>query len=125
MKALEHGVSQLRDPKGLPLSQRLFRNLHAILLESGRGAEHQPGEYRHTQNWVGGVRPQDAAFVPPPPHLLEGLLAGLESFLHDPDVPSLVRAGLAHAYFETLHPVLDGNGRISPSSHPARAHQRR
>lgn len=112
VKALEFGLEQLRDPQGLPISLRLLRKLHGILLAEGRGAQKQPGEFRRTQNWIGGTRPGNAAFVPPPPHLLDDLLGGLEEYLHNTSVPSLVRAGIAHAYFETLHPFLDGNGRI-------------
>lgn len=110
--AIEHGVARLRE--GFPLSLRLIREMHAILLKSGRGAAKQPGEFRRSQNWVGGTRPGNALFVPPPPNLLNGCLNALESFLHSEDLatPPLIRAGLAHVQFETIHPFLDGNGRL-------------
>src|SRR2546426_335178 len=112
VRALEHGLESLR--RGLPVSKRLFREIHEVLLESGRGADKQPGEFRRTQNWIGGTRPGDAEFVPPPPHLVLDCLDALERFLHDrPERTSpLVKAALAHAQFETIHPFLDGNGRI-------------
>lgn len=110
--AMEHGVSRLRG--GFPLSLRLIREMHAILLRSGRGAAKQPGEFRRSQNWIGGTRPGNALFVPPPPNLLDECLDGLERFLHSEDaaLPPLIRAGLAHVQFETIHPFLDGNGRL-------------
>jgi Fic family protein len=108
--ALEHGMQRLRE--GMPLSNRLLREMHAILLSRGHGAEKQPGEFRYTQNWIGGTRPGNAHFVPPPPHRVMECMASLERFLHDELVPALIKAGLAHAQFETIHPFLDGNGRI-------------
>ncbi len=111
--ALNHGVQRLRD--GFPLSNRLMREMHAKLLASGRGSAVSPGEFRRSQNWIGGVRPGSAAFVPPPPHRVQECMADLERFIHDIDdtgLPVLVRAGLAHAQFETIHPFLDGNGRL-------------
>lgn len=108
--ALEHGMQRLRE--GMPLSNRLLREMHAVLLSRGRGAEKQPGEFRRTQNWIGGTRPGNAHFVPPPPHQVPECMAALERFLHDETTPSLIKAGLAHAQFETIHPFLDGNGRI-------------
>jgi Fic family protein len=110
--AVEHGVSRIRS--GFPLSLRLIREMHAILLRSGRGAAKQPGEFRRSQNWIGGTRPGNAFFVPPPPHLLDDCLGALERFFHseDPALPPLIRAGLAHVQFETIHPFLDGNGRL-------------
>jgi Fic family protein len=110
--AIEHGVARLRD--GFPLSLRLIREMHEILLTSGRGASKQPGEFRRSQNWIGGTRPGNALFVPPPPQELDGRLGDLERFLHvdDPALPPLIRAGLAHVQFETIHPFLDGNGRL-------------
>jgi Fic family protein len=110
--AIEHGVTRMRG--GFPLSLRLLREMHAILLKSGRGATKQPGEFRRSQNWIGGTRPGNALFVPPPPNRLDECLDGLERFLHNEDaaVPPLVRAGLAHVQFETIHPFLDGNGRL-------------
>jgi Fic family protein len=110
--ALDHGLRRMRG--GFPISNRLLREMHAILLRSGRGAAKQPGEFRRSQNWIGGTRPGNAAFVPPPPEQVEPLMAVLERFLHGEPVemPPLVKAGLAHVQFETIHPFLDGNGRI-------------
>ena len=109
--AIEHGVSRMRG--GFPLSLRLIREMHAILLKSGRGAAKQPGEFRRSQNWIGGTRPGNALFVPPP-NRLDECLDALERFLHSEDtaLPPLIRAGLAHVQFETIHPFLDGNGRL-------------
>ena len=105
---------QLRDPKGLPISVRLLCEAHRRLLSGVRGASKQPGELRRSQNWVGGTRPGNAAFVPPPPEHVPTLLAEMEQFIHSPatDLPPLVRVALSHAQFETIHPFLDGNGRI-------------
>lgn len=110
--AIQYGLRRLRD--GFPLSLRLIRELHAILLQSGRGAAKQPGEFRRSQNWIGGTRPGNALFVPPPPDWLMDCLDAFEKFLHfdDPGMPPLIRAGLAHVQFETIHPFLDGNGRL-------------
>lgn len=108
--AMEHGLKRLRE--GFPLSLRLLREVHGVLLEKGRGKEKQPGEFRTSQNWIGGSRPGNALFVPPPPEQVIECMGGLENFLHDESIPSLVRAGLAHAQFETIHPFLDGNGRV-------------
>src|SRR5215467_9298546 len=110
--AIEHGLKRMR--KGFPLSLRLIREMHAILLHSGRGASKQPGEFRRTQNWIGGTRPGNALFVPPPPDRLNECLDAFEKFLHvdDPQLPPLIKAGLAHVQFETIHPFLDGNGRL-------------
>ena len=108
--AMNHGLKRLRE--GFPLSLRLIREIHAELLAKGRGAEKQPGEFRISQNWIGGSRPGNALFVPPPPDQLIASLGNLETFLHDENTPSLVRAALAHVQFETIHPFLDGNGRI-------------
>ncbi len=108
--AMHHGLRRLRE--GFPLSLRLIREIHAELLAKGRGAEKQPGDFRTSQNWIGGSRPGNALFVPPPPDLLLTCLGPLEIFLHDESTPSLVRAALAHVQFETIHPFLDGNGRI-------------
>jgi Fic family protein len=108
--AMNHGLARLRE--GFPLSLRLLREIHGQLLAKGRGSEKQPGEFRTSQNWIGGTRPGNAGFVPPPAdHLIE-CLGALETFLHDETVPSLVRAALAHVQFETIHPFLDGNGRV-------------
>jgi Fic family protein len=108
--AMEHGLKRLRE--GFPLSLRLLREVHGVLLAKGRGSEKQPGEFRTTQNWIGGSRPGNALYVPPPPDQVVECMGALESFLHNKSVPTLVRAGLAHAQFETIHPFLDGNGRI-------------
>ena len=110
--ALEHGMKRLRE--GFPLSNRLLREMHATLLSRGRGVEKSPGEFRHTQNWIGGTRPGNAHFIPPPPAHVEECMAALERFIHAEETPypALVKAALAHVQFETLHPFLDGNGRI-------------
>lgn len=110
--ALDHGLRRMRE--GFPISNRLLREMHAILLRSGRGSAKQPGEFRRSQNWIGGTRPGNAAFVPPPPERVEELMAALERFLHgEPsEVPPLLKAGMAHVQFETIHPFLDGNGRV-------------
>jgi Fic family protein len=96
------------------LSLRLIREIHGILLSKGRGQDKDPGEFRRTQNWIGGTRPGNALFVPPPPHLLMDCLGALESFIHSEteDLPLLVKAALVHVQFETIHPFLDGNGRL-------------
>ncbi|MBC7348465.1 MAG: Fic family protein [Candidatus Aminicenantes bacterium] len=110
--ALEHGPQRLQD--GFPLSNRLIREMHAILLSRGRGSDKSPGEFRRSQNWVGGTRPGNAHFVPPPPGAVEECMSALERFLHDKTLPypTLIKAALAHVQFETIHPFLDGNGRI-------------
>ena len=110
--ALEHGLQRLRED--FPLSNRLIRELHGILLSGGRGASKDPGEFRRSQNWIGGARPGNALFVPPPHLAVADCMADLERFLHceDDGLPTLVRAGLAHVQFETIHPFLDGNGRV-------------
>jgi Fic family protein len=108
--AMNHGLARLRE--GFPLSLRLLKEIHHELLMKGRGSEKQPGEFRTSQNWIGGSRPGNALFVPPPPDQLLDCLGALEKFLHDESVPSLVRAALAHVQFETIHPFLDGNGRV-------------
>ena len=104
----------LHSPGGLPLSVRLLCDAHRLLLDGARGAGKQPGELRRTQNWIGGTRPGNAAFVPPPPEQVPALLADLERFIHDPEptLSALARVALVHAQFETIHPFLDGNGRI-------------
>lgn len=110
--ALEHGMGRLRE--GFPLSNRLIREMHERLLARGRGADKQPGEFRRTQNWIGGTRPGNAHYVPPPPQFVEEAMSALERTFHDPDsgYPVLITAALAHVQFETVHPFLDGNGRI-------------
>ena len=109
VEAMTHGLQRLRN--GFPLSNRLLREMHEILLATGRGAQKTPGEFRQTQNWIGGTRPGNAAFVPPPPQDVQHCMGELEKFLHS-DTPALVKAALAHLQFETIHPFLDGNGRI-------------
>lgn len=106
---------QLRDPKGLPISVRLLCDAHRLLLNGVRGAGKQPGELRRSQNWIGGTRPGNAVFVPPPPENVPQLLTDMERFIHDgvTDLPPMVKVALIHAQFETIHPFLDGNGRIS------------
>ncbi|MEW5707986.1 MAG: Fic family protein [Pseudomonadota bacterium] len=110
--ALEHGLRRLRG--GFPLSSRLIREIHGVLMSSGRGSHKEPGEFRRSQNWIGGSRPGNATFVPPPHTAVPDCMSDLERFLHatDDGLPALVRAGLAHVQFETIHPFLDGNGRI-------------
>ncbi len=112
VSALEHGVTRLRE--GFPLSNRLIREIHEKLLSRGRGSEKSPGEFRRSQNWIGGTRPGIAHFVPPPPSQVENCMAQFERFIHDEHVPypALGKAALAHVQFETIHPFLDGNGRI-------------
>ncbi|MBA4184974.1 MAG: Fic family protein, partial [Acidobacteria bacterium] len=110
--AVSHGVKRLRE--GFPLSLRLLREVHEVLLQTGRGSTKQPGEFRRSQNWIGGTRPGNARFVPPPPENLMQCLGDLEKFLHDDPVktPTLIKAALSHVQFETIHPFLDGNGRV-------------
>lgn len=110
--ALNHGLRRLQE--GFPLSNRLIREMHAVLLSRGRGSEKSPGEFRRSQNWIGGTRPGNAHFVPPPPDAVQECMAALESFLHGESnpYPALIKAALAHVQFETIHPFLDGNGRI-------------
>ena len=112
VQALELGLQRLRG--GFPLSLRLIREIHAVLLQNGRGSKRTPGEFRRVQNWIGGKDPEEAVFVPPPPNHLDECLSAFESFLHDSEVrtPTLVKAALAHVQFETIHPFLDGNGRL-------------
>ena len=110
--ALEHGLNRLRGR--FPLSNRLLRETHGVLLSHGRGSSKAPGEFRRSQNWIGGSRPGNAAFVPPPHAVVPDCMTRLERFLHaaNDGLPGLVRAGLAHVQFETVHPFLDGNGRL-------------
>lgn len=110
--AMEHGLERLRD--GFPLSLRLIREIHGILRQNGRGSGTTPGEFRRSQNWIGGTRPGNALFVPPPHDQVPELMGRLELFLHDEShgLPILIKAGLAHVQFETIHPFLDGNGRL-------------
>jgi Fic family protein len=110
--ALDHGLRLLQG--GLPLSLRLFREIHGVLLTKGRGSNQTPGEFRRSQNWIGGTRPGNAAFVPPPAEEVLECMSKLELFLHDQPEPTpvLLKAALAHVQFETIHPFLDGNGRL-------------
>ncbi len=114
LRALRWVQEQLRAPSGLPISVRLLCEAHRLLLDGARGAGKQPGEMRRSQNWIGGTRPGNAVFVPPPPEHVPELLANLERFVHaaTTDLPPLVKVALIHAQFETIHPFLDGNGRI-------------
>lgn len=107
--AMDHGLERLKG--GFPLSLRLLKEIHAILLRSGRGSDKSPGEFRTSPNWIGGTRPGNALYVPPPPEEMTHALGDLEKFLHG-DEPLLIKAALAHVQFETIHPFLDGNGRI-------------
>jgi Fic family protein len=109
--AMEHGLARLRE--GFPLSARLIREIHARLLARGRGHRKEPGEFRRSQNWIGGTRPGNAVFVPPPHTKVADCMSDLERFLHrDDHLPLLIKAALAHVQFETIHPFLDGNGRV-------------
>jgi Fic family protein len=113
LEAMRFAREQLADPRGLPLSMRLLNATHALLMRGVRGAQKRPGEVRQSQNWLGGSRPGNALYVPPPPHLLPALLGDFEQYIHaDDGLPPLVRAGLLHVQFESLHPYLDGNGRL-------------
>lgn len=110
--AMEHGLNRLKE--GFPLSLRLFREMHGILLSHGRGSHANPGEFRRSQNWIGGTRPGNAYFIPPPADNVLECMGELEKFLHDipQTTPPLLKAALAHVQFETIHPFLDGNGRL-------------
>lgn len=109
--AMMYGLERLEE---MPLSLRLIREMHERLLQSGRGGTKSPGEFRRSQNWIGGTRPGNALFVPPPTTELDGCLDALERFMHEEEsrLPALIKAGLLHVQFETIHPFLDGNGRI-------------
>ena len=110
--ALEHGLKRLAE--GFPLSLRLIKEMHRVLLSMGRGSQQTPGEFRRSQNWIGGTRPGNAAFVPPPAEDVQACMGKMELFLHDqPDpTPALLKAALTHVQFESIHPFLDGNGRL-------------
>ncbi|OYU12810.1 MAG: cell filamentation protein Fic [Comamonadaceae bacterium PBBC1] len=116
LRAFRWTQDTMRDPNGLPMSVRLMRQAHRLLMDGARGAGRQPGELRKSQNWIGGTRLGNAVFVPAPPEHVPALLADLERFIHQEDthdtLPPLVRIGLVHVQFETIHPFLDGNGRI-------------
>jgi Fic family protein len=110
--AMDHGLKRLRE--GFPLSLRLIKEIHALLLKDTRGSDKEPGAFRRSQNWIGGSRPGTAAYVPPPPREVLPAMGALEKFLHGEPIQtsSVIKAGLAHAQFETIHPFLDGNGRL-------------
>lgn len=110
--ALDHGLRRLRE--GFPLSNRLMREIHGVLMSRGRRSGKEPGEFRRSQNWIGGTRPGNARFVPPPPQRVSDCMSALETFLHEEKtpLPMLARAALVHVQFETIHPFLDGNGRV-------------
>jgi Fic family protein len=108
--AMEHGLKRLKE--GFPVSLRLLCEIHGVLLRKGRGTDRTPGEFRRSQNWIGGSRPGNALFVPPPPDALIECLDAFEKYLHDDRLPLLVKLGLVHVQFETIHPFLDGNGRL-------------
>ncbi len=111
--ALEYGTKRLLKDN-FPLSNRLVKEIHAMLLRSGSGSQKAPGEFRRSQNWIGGTRPGNANYVPPPPQHVEQCMSDLEKFIHakDRSISGLIKAGLIHAQFETIHPFLDGNGRV-------------
>ena len=111
--AMQYGLDRIRTD-GFPLSSRLLREMHGVLLSQGRGSTKEPGEFRRSQNWIGGSRPGNARFVPPPHEKVPECIGALENFLHDVPTrtPTLIKAALAHVQFETIHPFLDGNGRI-------------
>jgi Fic family protein len=113
LDALNFARSELGSDAGLPLSMRLLNGAHARLMKGDRGKGVQLGEVRRSQNWIGGTRPGNASFIPPPPHELGPALSAFETYMHSANgLPPLVRIGLLHAHFETIHPYLDGNGRI-------------
>jgi Fic family protein len=110
--AMNHGLKRLRE--GLPMSSRLIKEIHKILMRGSRGGNKSPGEFRRSQNWVGGTRPGNAIYVPPPPNKVVECMSDLEKYLHNKDdkLPLLIRVALLHHQFETIHPFLDGNGRV-------------
>ena len=113
VEAISYARGEMADPDGLPISTRLLREAHRRLMTGARGGDKQPGRIRSSQNWIGGTRPGNASYVPPPPGVVPDALQELEEWIHrDDPLPPLVRAGLAHVQFETIHPFLDGNGRI-------------
>lgn len=112
VEAIQYGLNRIKE--GFPLSLRLIREIHGVLLSGGRGVHKSPGEFRRSQNWIGGSRPGNALFVPPSPEYLKDCLSDLENFLYDETCTYhiLIKAGLVHVQFETIHPFLDGNGRV-------------
>jgi Fic family protein len=110
--AMEHGLDRLKG--GFPVSARLIREIHSKLLAGGRGSSKDPGEFRRSQNWIGGSRPGNAVFVPPPHTVVQDCISHLEQFIHEnpSSLPILIKAALVHVQFETIHPFLDGNGRV-------------
>ena len=110
--AMNHGLERLR--QDFPLSLRLIKEIHGILMQNTRGGDKTPGEFRRSQNWIGGTRPGNAFYVPPPTEEVIPAMGALEKFLHNDPIqtPPLTKAGLAHAQFESIHPFLDGNGRV-------------
>ena len=110
--ALNHGLKRMKE--GFPLSLRLIREVHEVLLAKGCGSHAQPGQFRKSQNWIGGSRPGNAVYVPPPPEYVADCMGQLETFIHQEgsSLPLLIKAGLVHAQFESIHPFLDGNGRV-------------
>ncbi len=112
VSALKYGIEQIK--KGFPISSRLIKELHKILLSKGRGVDKQPGEFRHSQNWIGGTRPGNAAFVPPPHDMIDSCISDLEKYINNEfeKTSALIKSALTHIQFETIHPFLDGNGRV-------------
>lgn len=112
VSALKHGINRIQE--GFPISSRLIKELHEILLSKGRGSDKQPGDFRQSQNWIGGTRPGNASFVPPPQDMIQSCIGDLEQYINDKDekTPVLIKSALAHIQFETIHPFLDGNGRV-------------
>ena len=110
--AMEHGLKRIKE--GFPFSVRLIKEIHSVLLSKGRGSDRVPGQFRKTQNWIGGTRPGNALFVPPPPNEVAQCMSDLERFIHNKPqkTPALIKSALLHAQFETIHPFLDGNGRV-------------
>ncbi len=110
--AMQYGIQKLQE--GMPVCNRLIKEVHGKLLATGRGSDKQPGEFRRSQNWIGGTRPGNARYVPPPPNVVNDCMSDLEKFIHKPDasIPLLLKAALAHVQIESIHPFLDGNGRI-------------
>jgi Fic family protein len=113
LNAIYLAIDEIKSKKGIPLSLRLIKNMHKVLMEGVRGANKNPGEFRSSQNWIGGTRPGNARFVPPPPKEMNSCLDKLEKYLYAEDeIHPLIRSGIVHAQFETIHPFLDGNGRL-------------